>query len=153
MNPQAAQQQYLKTRVMTATPEQLQMMLFDGAVRFAEQGRVALVDKNYEQAFNSISKVQRILTELTCSLKREAFPELCDRLSGIYTYAYKKLIEANTEHNVAALDEAIELLKYQRETWSMLLDQLGKQKAAAKASTIDFPAPNERMEQSIRISA
>jgi flagellar protein FliS len=153
MNPQAAQQQYLKTRVMTATPEQLQLMLYDGAVRFAEQGRAALIEKQYEQSYNSIGRVQRILTELTCSLKRDVSPELCDRLRGLYTYAYKKLIEANTEHNVAALDEAIELLKYQRETWALLLEQIGKQKAGAKAAGMDIPAPNERMEQSIRISA
>ena len=41
MNPNAAQN-YLRMRVMTATPEQLQMMLYDGAIRFAEQGRAAL---------------------------------------------------------------------------------------------------------------
>ncbi|HEV7302033.1 MAG TPA: flagellar export chaperone FliS [Tepidisphaeraceae bacterium] len=153
MNPQAAQQQYLKTRVMTATPEQLQLMLYDGAVRFAEQGRAALIAKQFEQSYNSIGRVQRILTELTCSLKRDVSPELCDRLRGLYTYAYKKLIEANTEHTVEPLDEVIELLKYQRETWAMLLEQLGKQKAGAKAAGMDIPAPNERMEQSIRISA
>jgi len=51
------------------------------------------------------------------------------------------------------LDEALNLLRYQRETWVMLLDQLGKTKAAAAASTMEMPAPNARMEASIQISA
>jgi flagellar protein FliS len=153
MNPQAAQQHYLKTRVMTATPEQLQMMLFDGAVRFAEQARIGLAEKKYDVSFTMIGRVQRILTELQCGLKREHAPELCDRLSALYTYCYKLLITANIEHDEKALADAIDLLKYQRQTWTMLLDQLGKTRAGAKAATLDLPAPDERMETSIRLSA
>ena len=41
------------------------------------------------------------------------------------------------------------LLRCRRETWAMLLDQLGKQKAAAAATKLDLPAPEQRMERSI----
>jgi hypothetical protein len=54
---------------------------------------------------------------------------------------------------VDALDEALRVLKYQRETWALLLDQLGKQKAAAAATKIDLPAPNAQMESKIRMTA
>lgn len=149
MNPQAAQQQYLRTRVMTATPEQLQMMLYDGALRFAEQAKAALEARDFERSYNTISRVQKIITELSCTLKRDRFPELCDKLTALYAYVFKKLVEANVDHSVEALDEAIGLLRYQRETWAMLLDQLGKQKAAAAATKINMPAPDQRMEASI----
>lgn len=145
MNAQIAQN-YLRTKVLTATPEQLQMMLYDGAIRFAEQARIALEKKDYEQSYSLISRVQRILTEMSCSLKHEVFPELCTKLSALYNYVYRKLIEANIEHTIPALDEALEILRYQRETWVMLMDQLGKQKAAAAATKIDMPAPDARME-------
>ena len=148
MNPNLAQN-YLRTRVMTATPEQLQMMLFDGALRFGELARLALEKKNYEESYNNISRVQKILTELSCTLKHDVAPELCSKLSALYTYVYKKLIEANVEHTLEPLDEALNLLRYQRETWAMLLDQLGKTKAAAAATMLDMPAPNARMEASI----
>ena len=151
MNPNVAQN-YLKTRVMTATPEQLQMMLFDGALRFGEQAKLALEKKNFEDSYNNISRVQKILTELSCTLKHDLAPELCKKLAALYAYAYRKLIEANIDHKVESLVEALDILRYQRETWGMLLDQLGKKKAAAAASMIDMPAPDSRMEASLRMT-
>lgn len=148
MNPQASQQ-YLRTRILTATPEQLQLMLYDGAIRFGEQARAALADNNFEQAYNLISRVQKIITEMSCTLKHDVSPELCGKLSALYNFAYKKLIEANIDHKIESLDEALNVLRYQRETWAMLLDRLGKQKAAAAATRMEMPAPSERMEASI----
>jgi flagellar protein FliS len=151
-NPQAAQN-YLKTKVFTATPEQLQLMLYDGAIRFGEQARVALEAKNYEQSYNMIARVQRIITEMNSSLKHDLAPELCKKLASLYNYIYRRLVEANVDHTVKSLEEALTLLRYQRETWVLLLDQLGKTKAAAAATKLDLPAPDARMEQSIRVSA
>src|SRR3954447_5896498 len=153
MNPQAAQQNYLRTRVLTATPEQLQMMLFDGAVRFAEQARLGLEQKNWETSYTNISRCQKIIVELTASLRHDVDPVLCSKLASLYTYAYKKMVEANVDHTIESLDEAIGVLKYQRETWALLLDKLGKDKAGKAAQTIDMPAPSDRMEANIRMSA
>lgn len=149
MNPQLAQQHYLRTKVLTATPEQLQLMLYDGAIRFAEQAKGALLNKNYEESYRLITRVQRILTELSCSLKHEVSPELCGKLAALYNFVYRKLIEANIDHTLASLEEALGILHYQRETWVMLLEQLGKQKAGTAASKLELPAPSERMEASI----
>ena len=148
MNHQAAQN-YLRTKVLTATPEQLQLMLYDGAIRFCEQARVGLEQKNYEQSYNGLSRATRIITELTASLRHEIAPELCGKLAALYNFVYMKLIEANVEHKMQSLDEALSILRYQRETWMLLLDQLGKSKAAAVATKIDMPAPNAHMEASI----
>jgi flagellar protein FliS len=134
---------------MTATPEQLQMMLYDGAIRFAEQAKAALDAGDFEKSYQSISRVQKILTEMSCGLKPDVLPELCEKLSALYSYVYRKLIDANVKHDAEALAEAIGLLKYQRETWALLLDQLGRQKAAVAATKIAMPAPDGRMEASI----
>ena len=142
---------YLRTKVMTATPEQLQMMLYDGAIRFCEQARVAIREKNFEQSYNLITRVQKIVMEMNCSLKHDVSPDLCARLAALYNFAYRKLIEANVEHKLESLDEALDVLRYQRKTWAMLMEQLGKQKAAAVAKTIPMPGPNARMEASISI--
>ena len=151
MNANVAQN-YLRTRVLTATPEQLQMMLYDGAIRFGEQARLALEKKNFEESYNNISRVQKIITELSCTLKHDVAPDLCGKLAALYNYAYKKLIEANVSHNMASLIEAMDVLRFQRDTWAMLLDQMGKKKAAAAATMIDMPSPDSRMEAGIRMT-
>ena len=148
MNPQGAQN-YLRTKIFTATPEQLQLMLYDGALRFGEQARVALEQKNYEQSYNMISRCQKIITEMHSSLKPDVAPDLCKKMSALYNFIYMKLVDANLEHEVAKLDEALNILRYQRETWVLLLDRLGKTKAAAVANKLNVPAPNSRMEASI----
>jgi len=76
---------------------------------------------------------------------------MCGRLSSLYNYVYRKLIEASVDHTIAALDEALTVLRYQRETWAMLMDKLSKQKAANVARNMDIPAPNARMEASISL--
>jgi flagellar protein FliS len=148
MNPQAAAS-YLRTKVLTATPEQLQLMLYDGAIRFGEQARVALQQKNWEQSYTLLSRAQRIVTELTGSLRRAVAPDLCEKLAGIYAYVFRKLVSANTSHRIEDLDEAINLLRFQRETWVMLMDELGKKKAAAAVRSIDVPGPNSAMEATL----
>jgi flagellar protein FliS len=100
-----------------------------------------------------ISKIQKILSEMTGSLKHDLHPELCGKLSALYNFAYRKLIEANIDHKMASLDEALDVLKYQRETWALLMQQLGAQRAGAAAKTINMPAPDNRMEASIKLSA
>jgi flagellar protein FliS len=148
MNPQAAQK-YLRTKVMTATAEQLQMMLFDGAIRFCEQARLALEKKNFEQSYWALTKAQAIVNQLICALKPDILPDLCKRLKGLYAFAYRRLVDANMNHRTQSLDEALDVLRYQRQTWAMLMENLGKQKAAAAAAKLDIPAPDGRMEASI----
>jgi len=144
---------YFRTKVLTATPEQLQMMLYDGAIRFCTLGREALAARNWEQSYNHISRAQKIILEMSCSLKHDIAPDLCAKLAGLYSYVYRLLVDANIQHRIEAIDEAISLLQYQRETWAMLLDQLGKRKAAEAAGKLDVPAPSEQMEASISMTA
>jgi len=146
-NPAA--QTYLRTKVLTATPEQLQLMLYDGAIRFSEQARAALEKKDFETSFTLLTRAQKIIAEMVSSLKHDVSPQLCGKLASLYNFVYRKLIEANIEHTLQPLDEALTILRYQRETWVMLLDQLGKHKAAAAATHIEMPAPAASMEASI----
>jgi flagellar protein FliS len=148
MNPQVAQN-YLRTKVLTATPEQLQLLLFDGAIRYIEQARPALEQKNYQQSHTLITRAQKIVNQLLVSLNKELAPELCSNLAAVYTYVYRRLMVANTSHTVGALNEAAKLMKYQRETWVMLLQKLAQTKAGLEAQKVDAPAPDPRMEASI----
>ncbi len=87
MNPQGAQH-YLRTRVLTATPERLQLMLYDGAIRFAEQGKAALARSDFEASHLSLTRAQKVIAELSgsrlnmtsrrnCAASSRGFTTLC----------------------------------------------------------------------------
>lgn len=128
-------------------------MLYDGAIRFTDQGKAALQKKDYEGLYNALSRAQKIITELQCGLKHDLAPELCERLSALYTFVFRKLVDASIHHQMEPIDEALQILRYQRDTWAMLLDKLGKAKAGVAATKIDMPAPNEQMERQLRMTA
>ena len=56
--------EYLKTKVLTASPEQLQLMLYDGAIRFCEQAREAIKNREIEKSYQSLSKAEKIVLEM-----------------------------------------------------------------------------------------
>jgi flagellar protein FliS len=115
---------------MTASPEELRLMLYDGAIKFANQAKIAIVKKDFENSYNALMRAQKIVLELSTSLNHNVAPDLCERLSALYTYIYRLLVEANMQRQVKQVDEAIELLEYERETWQMLMQQLADQKGA-----------------------
>jgi flagellar secretion chaperone FliS len=115
---------YLKTKIMTASPEELRLMLYDGALKFCRQAKVSLEKKSYEESYNNLMRAQKIVLELSTSLNHNADPQLCQRLSALYTYVYRLLVDANMKRETAIVDEAIKLIEYERETWQMLMKKL-----------------------------
>lgn len=128
---QTATNPYLRTKVMTASPEQLRLMLYDGAIRFIRQARHALGQKNYEGSYTAIVRAQKIMLELSGSLNHDHDADLCDKLAAIYEYVYRLLVDANMKREPEPLDEAIRLVEYQRETWAMLMKKLEQEPDAA----------------------
>ena len=132
----APSQEYLKTKVMTASPEMLTLMLWDGAIRFAEQGKEAIVKKDIEGSYKSLVRSQKIITELTTNLKHEVNPDLCGKLAALYNFMYRRLVDANLTKNPQLVDDALEIMRHQRETWVMLIDKLTKEKAGEASATV-----------------
>ncbi len=104
-------------------------MLLDGALKFARKGRAGLADGDPDATFEGISRCQAILAELLSGLSRQEAPDLCDKLSGLYTFLFTRLIDAHENRDPALVDEVIELLHYERETWVMLMQKLGQSPA------------------------
>ena len=133
-NPKAQQANaYLRTKVMSASPEELRLMLLDGAIKFAQQGREGLLQKNYEQSFTGLSSCRDIVFELMTTIRAEINPELAANIKGLYTFIYTQLIEGSHEKDVSKVDKAIELLQYERETWVMLMQRLVEERAGSIA--------------------
>jgi flagellar protein FliS len=143
---------YLRTRVFTASPEQLRLMLLDGALKFARQGRDGLSARDFEASYNGFSRCRNIVLELINSMRPEVDPDLCARLSGLYTFIYTQLIEASHAKNVEAVDKVIALIEYERDTWALLIDKLAAEKAGAPAlhATPAGPAAEDRPALSVQ---
>ncbi len=122
---------YLKTRVFTASPQELRLLLLDGAVKFARQGREAMEKKDFEGVFNGISQCRAIVTELLTSVRDDADPVLAERVRSVYTFIFRELMEVGFNRDVPRTDRVIELLEYERETWALVLEKVGRNVAAA----------------------
>jgi len=119
--------EYLKNAVLTAAPEQLQLMLYDGAIRFAARGLEAIQAKDREAAFVALERAQLIVLEMSNGIHREVNPALADRVSAIYSYIYRRLIDANVGQDEQAVEDALRILRYERETWLLLVEKLQKE--------------------------
>ncbi len=122
---------YLQTKVLTASPAELRLMLIDGAIRFAEQAKAGLIARDHEKTFEGFTKSRAIVTELISGLNPEADPELCDRLNGLYTYIFTRLVDASSERSIEILDEVIQIIRFERETWALLVSSLSRENASA----------------------
>ena len=117
---------YLRDAVMTASQEQLQLMLYDGAIRFATQGRDAVEKKEYEASYERLTRAQNIILEMLNGLNYDVNQELCERMASIYMFIYKKLLDANINHNTSDIDDALKVLQIERETWQMLVEKVNR---------------------------
>jgi len=132
-----ASNEYLRNAVLTASPEQLQLMLYDGAIRFSRQAKDALARRDLETSCESLLRAQKIVLEMEAGLRPDVNPEMCERMSQIYTFVHQRLVDANMHRDTVAIDEALRILEHQRETWRLLIDKLrAEQNASANA-----PAP------------
>lgn len=114
-HPQA--RKYLENQVATASPEQLVILLYDGALRFLSQGREALAEGKALEAHGSLVKAQRIIIELMCALNPEADKTLSDNLTSLYFYMYQQLVRANIEKDAQRVEEVTRLMDTLRGGW------------------------------------
>ncbi len=117
-------QKYQQNTVNTATPGELTLMLYNGAIKFVKQAKLAIEKKDVEDANNKICRVQDILAELMSSLKMEI--EISKNLFALYQYMNSRLIDANIQKNVAILEEVEGMLTEIRDTWQEVI-KLNKQ--------------------------
>ncbi len=125
---------YLRNKVLTASPEELRLLLLDGAIRFAIQGREGLTTRDYEATYNGLSQCRAIILELLTTIRSEPDPALAERVRGLYTFLFNEIVEAGFTKDAARIDEVIRILQYERETWVMLMAQLARERAGEPPS-------------------
>jgi flagellar protein FliS len=120
MNPYAAQSNaYRESSVLTASPEQLVVMLYDGAMRFLRQAETAAEQEGWQPAGERLERAEAILDELLATLNMDA-GEVAVRLQAIYVFCRRSLIEARVERSTLKIGHVQRLLADLREAWAQV---------------------------------
>jgi flagellar protein FliS len=118
---------YRQVAAQTATPGNLVLMLFDGAIRFLEkalQGFGMTDPLEYNQTIhNGVTRAQAIITELDCALNTQDGGELAVTLRGLYGYCDRRLTESNFNKDIHGIHEVIKRLTVLRDAWAKMLTQ------------------------------
>ena len=118
-----AKQAYAESSVLTASPERLVVMLYDGAIRFLRQAAHAMREGRIEQVNDRLARANAILTELNCALDVERGGEVAERLRMIYLFCKRQTADANLRRDPAGVDAVVRLLAELRESWAQIADQ------------------------------
>jgi flagellar protein FliS len=111
---------YKEQSILTATPGQLVVMLYDGCLRFLHQAGHAMRDGDIAVSGNRLSRAEAIIDELLTTLDLEQGGVIASRLQGIYVFCARHLIEARIDHDADKIDKVSELLSELRDAWSQI---------------------------------
>ncbi|MEM6051209.1 flagellar export chaperone FliS [Erwinia sp. P7711] len=108
----------VESAVMSATPDQLVTLLFDGALSALVRARLFLLDGNIGGKGESLSKAINIIENgLKQGLEEQSGDELADNLAGLYRYMVHCLIKANLNNDAEAILEVETLLRNIADAW------------------------------------
>ena len=110
---------YLRNKIMTATPAELTLLLYEGAIKFANKAIMAIEKKDMEQAHNNIMKTQRIIEEFRATLNFK-YP-VAKEFDNVYEYLLRRLVDANIKKDTEILEECLTHLRTMRDTWKEVM--------------------------------
>ena len=119
---------YAKNKILTASPAELTLMLYEGAIKFCNIAIAAIEEKDIEKAHNNITKVENIIAEFLSTLDHK-YPVAQD-FENVYNYLMERLLEANLKKDKEILEEVLTHLRTMRDTWKEVM----KQNKIAKAN-------------------
>jgi flagellar secretion chaperone FliS len=111
---------YREQSVLTATPGQLVLMLYDGCLRFLAQAAQAMRDGDDREAGRRLGRAEAILDELLSTLDLEQGGVIASRLQGIYVFCSQQLLHARSASDAALIEQVAELLGELRDAWSQI---------------------------------
>lgn len=110
---------YANNKIMTASPADLTLMLYEGAIKFCNLAIVGIEDKDVESAHKNIMKVERIIEEFQATLDHK-YP-VAEDFDNVYSYLMMRLREANVKKDREILAEVLGHLRTMRDTWKEVM--------------------------------
>ena len=111
--------EYTNNKIMTASPAEITLMLYEGAIKFCNIAIIAIEHGEIEKAHNNIKKTQRIIEEFRNTLDHNY--EVAEDFDRIYVYLLRSLFEANMKKDAAILEEVNTHLRSVRDTWKEVM--------------------------------
>ena len=142
---------YRSMQVLSARPEKLILMLYDGAIRFLNEATRFLEENDLEQSNNRLIRVQNILVELMSSLNFEKGGEISVNLFRIYEFMHYTLVQANIKKDAEPVKRIASQLRTLRDSWAQALkNQENQQKETVRAE--ETPAEDKKTVKNISIT-
>jgi len=130
---------YRKTATTTASPGELVLMLFDGALRFMTAAEIGFQEENFarrnEMIHNNLLRAQAIITELQATLNMEVGGEFSENLYRLYDFMQNQLSQANREKNLDKIKVVVGFVQDIREAWAQMLLQTATEKATVSVES------------------
>lgn len=121
-----AAEAYKRQQIMTATPEALTLMLYNGCLKFMTEGMEHIDNKEWEAANNSIQKAENIISEFRITLNMEY--DIAKQLMPLYNYTYDRLVEGNIKGDTKLIQEAFDIIKELRDAWAQAMKKARQEK-------------------------
>ncbi len=121
-----AYSQYKKSSIMTAPPEELVLMLYNGGMKFLKKAMIHLEDDNLEGCHVAVIRAQDIVIEFMSKVDTDY--EVGKNLFSLYDYMYRRLIEANVKKDMKIIEEVYNMFKELKETWEEAIKIVRKNK-------------------------
>ena len=118
----SASQAYAQDSVLTAAPEKLVVMLYDGLARFLARGAAAIRAEDIAAAGTALNRAGAILDELLATLDAAAGGEIAERLAEIYLFCKRELLAAQLKRDPARIERAAKLLAELRGAWATIAE-------------------------------
>ena len=107
--------QYNNSKILTASPAELTLMLYDGAIKFCNIAVMSIEQGNVEKAHKNIIRVQKIIEEFRNTLDRKY--KVAEDFDRVYIYLLQRLLEGNMSKDKEILEEVLTHLRSMRDTW------------------------------------
>lgn len=111
---------YRDSAVLTAPPERLVVMLYDGARRFLYQAAAAMREGQIETAHHKLRRAEDIIAHLRDTLDHEQGGQVASRLQAIYSFHLRHLMQARFDRDAGKIDFVGQLLGQLRESWAAI---------------------------------
>jgi flagellar protein FliS len=109
---------YIQTQVRSRSPLELVVMLYDGALRFLTEARLAMEQQDMARKSQSLSRALAILSELQSTLNMDQGGEMAVQLDALYTYLNGRMLDASMKNDPSAIEECLKLLTTLRSAWA-----------------------------------